>query len=166
MSFLRPRILNSADYLKDFDCGEPVLNQWLKNHGLQNNKLNGTLTFVIENDNGQIAAFYSLVMAEVQPEHVSAKLKSGMGKYPIPVIKLTRMGVDLRFQKLGLGQGIIRELFKKSLELSHEIGFKAIVVDPLNENARSFYKSVHFKENNFGKPFMYITVPEIAAALK
>ena len=160
-----PRKLENTDVLTDFDCGNHSLNYWFKRRALQNNIAGGTQTSVITNEENRITAFFSLVMGEVFIEKAHEHLRKDLDIYPIPIIKITRMAVDLDFQGLGIGKGMIKHVMKKAVEVSESIGCKAIVVDPIDDKARQFYEFMQFQSNSNEDDFMYITVSDIVENL-
>lgn len=165
MKFNPPRKLESSDDLNSFDCGSNSLNHWLKKWALQNNTSGGTQTSVVTNSRGEVVAFFSLVMGEVQLAKANSKLKKNSSHYPIPILKITRMAVEKNYQKSGLGQAMVKFIMQKSIEISQTIGCKAIIVDPIDDSARSFYLRMQFKNNSFEENFMYITIADIAKNL-
>ena len=59
MKFDIPRVLQESDSLDNFDCGEPLINEWFKKYALHNNLVNGSRTFVVTNNKKEIVAFIS-----------------------------------------------------------------------------------------------------------
>ena len=56
------------------------------------------------------------------------------------------MAIDTKFQGKGIGKILLIDALKRSYEISKEIGSFGIVVDPIDEKARSFYTKYDFIE--------------------
>ena len=57
----------------------------------------------------------------------------------IPTTLLGRLAVDIRFQKMKTGQLLLMDALKRSYHLSKSLGSFAVVVAPLDYDARKFY---------------------------
>ena len=62
----------------------------------------------------------------------------------MPVILLARLAVDQRAQGKGLGGHLLRDGITRSLDLSEKLGIHAIVVDAIDDAAKSFYVKYGF----------------------
>ncbi len=141
----QPEAINSKHYLNDFDCGEPVLNEWLKRYALRNEVSGASRTFVVCS-NIQVVGFYALATGSVRREESHAKIKRNMPE-PIPVMILGRLAVDLRWQNQGLGKGLLKDAFYRTLYVSKQAGIKAMVVHALSHEAKCFYMRHGFWES-------------------
>ena len=59
---------------------------------------------------------------------------------------LGMLGVDGRFQGLGLGAALLSDAIGRCLDLAAQIGIKALVVDPADDRARGFYERYGFRQ--------------------
>jgi GNAT superfamily N-acetyltransferase len=84
---------------------------------------------------------------------------------PIPVILIGRLGVDSRFQGLGLGFSLLQEAIRKGYEVSRVIGARAFVVHAISDNAEQFYLKFGFTLVPDSARVMYITMSDAAATL-
>lgn len=66
-------------------------------------------------------------------------MKKGIGRYPIPVVILTRLGVDLSEQGNGLGRALVVDALRRVNVASEQIGVRTLLVHTENEAAKSFY---------------------------
>lgn len=71
-------------------------------------------------------------------------MKKGLGKHSIPIILLTRLAVDLRWQKQGIGAGLLRDATLRTLQAADIAGIRALVVYAKDERARKFYEGFDF----------------------
>ena len=63
----------------------------------------------------------------------------------IPVILLGMLGVDMRYQGLGLGKDLLLDEAHRSELVADYIGARALVVDPIGDDARRFYERYGFR---------------------
>ena len=64
---------------------------------------------------------------------------------PVPVIVLTRLAVDQRYQGLLLGCALLQDAVKRAVAVSHNAGVRALIVHALNDRAGRFYAHYGFK---------------------
>jgi ribosomal protein S18 acetylase RimI-like enzyme len=88
-----------------------------------------------------------------------------MPRYPIPVMILARLGVDEKYQKLGLGKEMLKDAFLRTLQASEIAGLKAIIAHAKNLNAISFYKKYGFEQSKFDKKHLMLTIQDIFCSL-
>lgn len=55
-----PQPLTQVHDLSRFDCGEPVLNEWLKRRAFANQVTGASRTFVVVGERNQVLAYYAL----------------------------------------------------------------------------------------------------------
>jgi GNAT superfamily N-acetyltransferase len=89
-----------------FDCGKPVLNDWLQRYARMAQGNESTKTFVVL-DEVQVAGYYSLTVGQVDVLEAPDRIRQGMGAYPISVGLLARLAVDRRYQGQGIGAGLL-----------------------------------------------------------
>lgn len=141
-----PVLLNKSLKLDDFDSGYQSLDLWLKEHAKQAASSGSAKTYIVCDDDLPVG-FYSLAAGSVEPSEVSKRIAKGMGMYSIPVIILARMAVRKDYQGKGIGSGMLKDAIKRILTVSDEIGVRAILTHPIDENAKSFYMNYGFEKS-------------------
>lgn len=63
----------------------------------------------------------------------------------VPMILLGMLGVDRRFQGEGLGRKLLHDAVIRSLNISSELGARALIVDPVDSAAARFYENNGFQ---------------------
>lgn len=94
--------ISAAHEGSEFDCGSEAQTSWLRRFALQADRSDSTRVWVVTpRASMRIVAYYALSAASV--EHVSAppRVRKAMPRYPVPVIILTRLGVEVSVQGLG-----------------------------------------------------------------
>ena len=141
-----PTLLDNKMELDGFDSGNQILDSWLKRHAIQANGSGSARTYVVCDDDLPVG-FYSLAPGSVDPTDVSERVSKGMGKHPIPVIVLARMAVRKDYQGKRIGSGMLKDAIKRSLAAAGDIGGRAILTHPIDENAASFYINYGFEKS-------------------
>lgn len=136
---------NKAQQRQQFDCGIAELNRYLHQQISQDAKRHIAAPFVLLDDN-QIIGFYTLSASSVNVSDLPIELIKKLPKYPlIPVALLGRLAIDKEYQGQGLGDFLLMDALKRSLQLSKQIGIMAVVVDAINKSACRFYQQYGFK---------------------
>jgi GNAT superfamily N-acetyltransferase len=138
------RALRKEDDRAGFSCGEADLDRFFQHYAGQNQfKLNLAVTYVAVAD-GQIVGFVAVAVGEIEREKVpSAKLRKRLPAYPLPVLRLARLGVDQRAQGLGIGKALLRHVFNLALEQREKLGCVGVLTDAKPE-AVGFYETLGF----------------------
>lgn len=66
----------------------------------------------------------------------SARLRKRLPAYPLPVLRLARLGVDTRAQGLGIGKALLRHVLALAVEQRGRIGGVGVVTDAKPEAVR------------------------------
>ncbi|NET88986.1 MAG: GNAT family N-acetyltransferase [Kamptonema sp. SIO1D9] len=129
-----------------FDCGIPELNEYLKKYARQNHRKGIAKTFVAISDENQrnVVGYYSVSMSEIKRESMPKDYQKKLPRYPIPAIRIVKLGVDLSMQGRGLGKEILMQGLRRAVSLSSEVGIFAVAVDAINEQAKQFYLKYGF----------------------
>ncbi len=140
-----PHLLTGAHRLEEFRCGEPALDEWLQRHALNNQQSGASRTFVIA-DQDRVIGYYALAAGSVTRTDAPPRLRRNMPD-PIPVAVLGRLAVDERWQQAGLGASLLKDALLRCRAAAVEIGFVAVLVHALSENAKAFYQRAGFLES-------------------
>ena len=132
----------------NFDCGIHVLNDYLKKHARQNDRLNIANCFVAVNDDETLTyGYYTLSMGSIGKEGLPVSLTKRLPNYPIPVIRIGKLGIDKSYQEKGLSGLMLMHIFSSVVSFhQNQTGpaFKFLVVDSKNEPSNRFYLKYGF----------------------
>jgi len=157
----KPRLLDSEDNTSGFTCGDEELDAWLHRHALMNERSGMSRTYVSKSG-GDIAGFYALSTGGISHEEAADRLKKGVPRHAIPVIILTRMGVDLREQGKGLGAGLLTDACRRVAAMSEDIGIRALLIHAKNEDAKSFYMNfAEFEESPTDRNHLSLLIKDL-----
>lgn len=138
MSLIPPEALNTGHCILPFDCGKPVLNDWLVRHARQAQASGSAKTFVVV-DKDRIVGYFSLTVGQVDTLEAPERIRKGMGQYPIPVVVLARLAVSLHHQGHGIGRGLLQDAIRRTLVMAEHAGIRALLAHPIDEDAARFY---------------------------
>src|SRR5947207_2169923 len=145
MSFSPPALIAAENDLETFDCGRHSLNQYLKRFALTNTAAGIARTYVTTvTQEASVIAYYSLAAGSVERADVPERIGKGVPNYPLPVVLLARLAVDVRFQSQGVGKGLLRDALQRASSAAGIIGVRAILVHAKDQDAASFYKRFGF----------------------
>jgi GNAT superfamily N-acetyltransferase len=147
-----------------FDCGEPVLNDWLRRRALQNQQSGASSTYVVL-DRMRIVGYYSLAAGSVAREAAPGRVKRNVPD-PVPVVVLARLAVDRDYHGQGLGRALLRDAILRTLQAADIIGVRAILVHALSEQAKRFYEDCGFVPSPINPLTLMVTVPEAINGLR
>ncbi len=138
--------LHSSHKKTAFKCGISLLDNYLHKQAKQDVKRKLAACFVLINEGKEIIGYYTLsnlsVVQQNIPEVYAKKYPSSYTK--LPVTLLGRLAVDERYKGKGMGQYLLIDALLRSFAASASIGSIAVVTDPINESARSFYTKFGF----------------------
>ena len=133
-----PQPLTSVHLLDKFNCGEPVLDEWLKRRALLNQSNGASRTFVVVDESQLVMGYYALAAGAVHHQDATRSIRQNMPD-PIPVMVLARLAVDIRTQGMQLGAGLLRDAVDRSLAVAKNTGVRALLVHAIHDRAKEFY---------------------------
>jgi GNAT superfamily N-acetyltransferase len=143
MTLRNPESLGLQHSINTFDCGKLPLNDWLLRHARQAQSSGSAKTFVVA-DNERVAGYFSLTVGQIDTLDAPERIRKGMGQYPIPVVILARMAVDLAYQRQGIGVGMLQDAIRRTMLIAEQAGIRAMLTHPIDEEAARFYTRFGF----------------------
>lgn len=143
-AYTAPQALNASHELHAFDCGKPALNDWLARHALQAQASGSAKTFVVT-QGAEVAGYFSLTVGQIDTLEAPARVRKGMGAFPIPVIILARLAVSTSCQGEGVGVGMLQDAIGRTLAIADQAGVRALLTHPMDEDAERFYRRFGFE---------------------
>lgn len=140
---LRP--LARDDDRSGFACGQADLDRFFEHYAGQNQfKLHLAVTYVALVD-GRIVGYATVAPCSMERASLpSVRLRKRLPNYPLPVLRLARLGVDLRAQGLGIGKALLRHVLRLALEQRERLGCVGVVTDA-KPDAIPFYETLGFQ---------------------
>ncbi len=131
-----PQPITAAHDLSRFDCGVPVLNDWLRERALKNES-RFSRTYAVC-DGPQVAGYYCLSAGAVQREAAPGKLRRNAPD-SVPVSIIGRLAVDRDYGGQSLGASLLADALRRIAGAAQSIGIAAVLVQAKDEAARAWY---------------------------
>lgn len=157
-----------------FDCGEAALNSFIQTQAARHTEIGISRTMLLPgvkplpNRKYPICAFYTIAPSSIKREHLPKEWAKKLPRYPVPVFLLTQLAVHREHQKKGLGKITLTNSLEYLWGINSHMRAFAIVVDCLNENAKSFYTKYGFEpmhESN-GKFTLFMPMKTVSTLFK
>ena len=150
--------LSSKHNKTRFCCGKAMLDSYIQRQASQDVKRKLSACFVIADKSESLIRGYNTLSNNSIPLHqVPEKYRKKLPKSykSIPTTLLGRLAVDKNAQGQGTGKVLLVDALKRSYLISKDIGSYAVIVDPLDNEAKSFYSKYGFIElPDSGKMFL------------
>lgn len=153
-----PEKLQPYHSFKAFDSGKPVLDEWLQKRALRNEETGGSRTYVVCIKK-QIVGFYTLAVGSIEAQKAPGKIRRNMPD-PIPVMIIGRLAVDQKYQRSGIGRGLLRDAILRIVQAAEIAGIRAILVHALDDDAKTFYQRCGFRVSPLEPLTLLITVAD------
>ncbi len=142
-------VVESFDRLKHdrsgFDCGIPILNDWLTTKASQFEKKDLARTYVlVETGSTLVKGYYVLSNHTVIYDSLPADQVKGLPQIDMPVVLIGRLAVDRSMQGQELGKFLLIDALRRAEYLATKIGIRAVEVVAINQAANLFYERYGF----------------------
>ena len=137
--FDAPVLLSEAHDGSTFECGEAVLDDWLRQRAWNNLQAAASRTYVACQAGSQrIAGYFALSMGQILAQEVAGPMRRNMPRH-IPAVMLGRLAIDRAWQGKGLGRALIADAVRRSLRASSEVSARLVIVHAISPAAEAFY---------------------------
>jgi GNAT superfamily N-acetyltransferase len=145
--------------LKDFDCGDSDLNEFLISDAKNYQAELLAVSYLFLSENNKILAFFSIANDALKDQDfekwnkISRKIPNRKRRKDYPAVKIVRLGIDISIRGKGIGSEIIF-FIKNWFTTDNKTGCRFLLVDAYNRP-----EIVHFYEKN---DFSYLTEKDIS----
>ena len=163
MALYQINLLQKLHDRSHFSCGVESLDNYLKKQATQDiNRDIAAIYVLTEEDSNAVQGYYTLSSTIIPLDDLPNAESKKLPKYPnLPAILIGRLAVDKRCQSKGYGEILLVDALKRSLDLSGAMGSIAVVVDALNDEAKSFYEYFGFSSFQDVHDRLFITMKAI-----
>ena len=165
MAAFRIENLRRDHALDAFDCGREALNRFLIRYALPNQQAGASQTYIALADD-EVAAYYTLVVGQVEYDDAPERLAKGLARHPVPIMLLARLAVASAWQGKGLGAGLLKDAMLRTLQAAEIAGIRAFAVHAKDDEAKSFYERFDFVASPSDPYHLFRLLKDIRAALK
>ena len=128
-----------------FSCGIPQLDKYLQTQARQDAEKHLTAVFILTNDSKTIVGYYTLSQHSIHLDSIPEELAKKLTKMPdIPATLIGRLARSNAFRGKGVGEILLTDALKRSLENSRQVASWAVIVDAKDAESVAFYKRYGF----------------------
>lgn len=159
--------LSSDHETEEFDCGSAAQTEWLREHALHAHQAGTSRVFIAcRSETRLVVGYHALAAGSVERESTPARVQRATGRHRIPVVLLTRLGVDLAEQGHGLGKALVKDALQRAAAAGHEIGVRAVLVHAESEQARDFYTHLaEFEPSPTDPLHLFLLMKDLSASI-
>jgi GNAT superfamily N-acetyltransferase len=165
MTISAPVPLEARHDRSAFDSRVPEFDDWLKNFAWQAHRSESSKVYVIH-DSLRIVGFYALSAGSVRPNRAPARIAKGQGSYDLPIVVLTRLGVDHGLRGKGFGGGLLRDVLVRVASAADIVGARALHAHAKDDRARQFYEYFGFEASPVDPHAMFLVMKDVRALVR
>ena len=159
-----PERLSPGHDISQFQCGEPVMEDWLRKRALHNEESGASRSYVVCVGR-RVVAYYALAVGAVAHGSAPGRVRRNMPD-PVPVMVIGRLAIDQSIQGQGVGPALLRDAILRTLQAAEIAGIRAILVHAISERAKRFYEKWGFIASPVETMTLMITVAEARKILQ
>lgn len=150
---------------RQFRSGDEKVDAWLSSKALQHQEKQLSVTKVLVDGTGAITGYYTLAMGQVDFGDLPAAVTKRLPRRILPVAVVAWLGVDTEYQGRGLGRLLLAQALRDCNEAGKTFAFTAVILDCINDAAKSFYQQWEFEELP-GQPYrLFLSAKRLAAMM-
>lgn len=157
-----PSALTAEHDTSAFDCGDPLLNDWLCRRAL-NNESRFSRTYVVC-EGIRVVAYFCISAGAVDRGAAPGKLRRNAPD-SIPVSVIGRLAVSRSHAGRGLGADMLADALRRIAVASQSIGIAAVLVHAKSDEAKRFYQQcAEFLEYPQDSRCLFLPIETVVAA--
>jgi len=164
MALSPPEPLTALHELKNFACGKPALDHWLKTRALSNVQKGFTLVMVVH-EGGRVVGYYGLAPTAIAPEILPRSIRTGQAPDPVPCFLLGQLATDLAWSGRGVGTGLLQHALVRCIQASELVGGRAVVVNAVDAEAAAYWTKQEFLASRDNPLVLFRKLGDIRASL-
>lgn len=160
----QPEEISGARNVAEFACGRDSLDDWLKYKAAKSNATGDSKVFVICDDRGRVAGYYSISAGSVSRKEATRKIGRNAPD-PVPMALIGRLAVHQDRQCQGIGSALLRDAILRIAQAAEYLGIKGIMVHALDDDSAKFYAKCGFRQSKVDEYHLMISMSEVTAEL-
>jgi GNAT superfamily N-acetyltransferase len=161
----QPEPLTADHNVALFSCGKPALDSWLKTRALSNQKRGFTAVIVVH-ESMFVIGYYGLAPTAVLPTALPRAIRTGQPPDPVPCLLLGQLATDQRWVGRGIGLGLLKHAFARSVAAADLIGGRALVVRAIDDDAAAFWRRRGFVPSMNDPMTLLRSMSDVAASVQ
>lgn len=141
-----------------FSCGEPMLDNYLRQQAGQHQRDGIATTHVMADDDepARILGYCSLAAAQLNLDDLQPADRKQLPAFPVPAVRMARLAVSSDAQGHGYGRLMVGHAANCACALRETLGVRVLLVDALHEKAARFYRAYGFREAMANSHTLYL----------
>lgn len=130
---------------RKFRCPNPVFDVYLRSARKETAQSSAVIYVLNDTAANRIIGYYTISTTSVTREAFPDEFRTELQPYPEqPAMLIGRLAVDRAYLSQGYGGDLLIDAFRRCLALREQVGFVAVVVDAIDEDAVHFYRHYEF----------------------
>ncbi|MDZ4179091.1 MAG: N-acetyltransferase [Coriobacteriia bacterium] len=138
------RALRPEDPRHNFRSGQPDIDEFLHRYAGQNQFRHHIGVTYVAVTAQAVLGYFTVAAGQTQPKDLPPESGTRLPSYPVPILRLARLGVDAREQGSGLGKEMLGASTLIATELRARAGCVGILVDSKPDSV-DFYEKHDFR---------------------
>ena len=138
------RKLEKRDNRKEFRSSDIEIDRFFIKFAGQNQFKHKIGTTYVAVDSNNILGYATISIGSMNINGLEIDEFKKFPNYPLPIVRVARLGVDERFQSQGIGKKLLQKMLYLAIEIEELVGCVGIFVDAKKE-AITFYKKYAFE---------------------
>ncbi len=138
------RCLAPSDDRSRFQSGDLDLDRFFRRFAGQNQFRHHIGVTYLALADGAILGYLTVSASQIEIDDLPETRAKRLPHYPLPVLRLARLAVDLSAQGRGIGRALLRFALRLAWRMSAEFGCVGVVVDA-KSGAIDFYRNLGFE---------------------
>jgi GNAT superfamily N-acetyltransferase len=159
-----PEPLTADHDLAPFSCGNPALDNWLKQRALSNHRKGFTAVTVVH-EAGRVVGYYGLSPTGVVPAVLPRSIRTGQPPNLVPCLLLGQLATDGAWAGQGIGSGLLKHALRRCVEAAGLIGGRALMVNAVDQEAAAFWRRRGFLPSRDDPMILFRPIADIAASM-
>lgn len=131
-------------HVSDFSCGEPSLDDWLREQAALTTARRTARTWVWVDRDSVVVAYYALAAHKVARDDVPSKVGRDWPA-EIPAVLLARLALAESLRRRRLGAVLVADALQRVVDATQTVAARLVVVDALHERVAQFYETLGFR---------------------
>jgi predicted GNAT family N-acyltransferase len=150
-----------------FHSGVPELDRYLHHQAGQDARRKVAAPFVMVDGSGSILGYYTLSAYSIQLGELPDAIARKLPRYPLlPATMLGRLAIGSSYKGQRLGRFLLMDALHRSWRNTSEVASVGVVVEALNETARTFYLHHEFVQIQHHPNKLFLAMATIEKAYR
>ena len=123
------RALREGDDRSGFRSGDADLDRFFLRFAGQNQFRHYVGVTYVAIEGARVLGFATVAAGHLEIDRLTAAARRGLPSYPLPMLRLARLAVDLPGQGRGIGSDLLRYVLGLALRMADDVGCIGVVVD-------------------------------------